>query len=492
MVIVVTLLIYFAVLFTISRITGRGAKNETFYRGGRRSPWYMVAFGMVGASISGVSFVSVPGMVVHSGMTYIQTCLGFILGYFAIAFLLLPLYYRHNLTSIYTYLGDRFGSRSYATGAWIFLVTKMIMAAVRFYVVCIIMQRFVLEEFGVPFWLTVCVMVTLIWLYTHTGGIKTLVWTDTFQTACLLSAIVLIFVNVASELNLSFADSVKAVSESDMSRIFVFDDWMSPGNFWKQFVSGMFIVVVMTGLDQDMMQKNLTCKTLGEARKDMCTYGFAFVPVNMMLLALGILLVILAETRGVALPSASDDILPMFAATGTLGVSVVVLFTIGIVASSFSSADSALTSITTSWCIDVCRKGDDEKLRRRSHIGVCILFILFILMFKSLNSTSVIDAIYIICSYSYGPLLGLYAFGLLTNRKVNDRLTPYIAMASPVLCFIVDTLAQRYAGYKFGYELLLMNGILTFTGLWLSGLAAYNTVPKTEESTLLVESGPGN
>ncbi|MCM1310903.1 MAG: sodium:solute symporter [Bacteroides sp.] len=473
MLILITLIIYFSALYAVSRLSGRGATNEAFYGGGRRSPWYMVAFGMVGASVSGVSFVSVPGTVVHSAMTYLQTCLGFILGYFAVAFILLPLYYRHNLTSIYSYLGTRFGRRAHSAGAWIFLVTKMIMAAVRFYVVCIIIQRFVLEPLGVPFAATVCTMVALIWLYTRSGGIKTLVWTDSFQTLCLLVAIVLIFVNVAGELNLTFGDAVSAVAGHPMSRVFVFDDWMSPANFWKQFVSGMFIVVVMTGLDQDMMQKNLTCKSLKEARKDMCSYGFAFVPVNLMLMALGVLLVMLAEHRGVALPAASDDILPMFAATGSLGITVVVLFTIGLVASSFSSADSALTSITTSWCIDICRRKDDERLRKRTHLAVCVLFVVFILMFRSLNSTSVIDAIYIICSYSYGPLLGMYAFGLLTRRSVNDRLTPYIAVASPLICFAADTLAQRCWGYKFGYELLLLNGLITFAGLWLSGVGAY-------------------
>lgn len=397
MIIIITVLVYFLVLFVVSRITGRGATNETFYRAGRRSPWYMVAFGMIGASISGITFVSVPGMVVHSDMTYIQTCLGFILGYFAIALVLLPLYYKHNLTSIYTYLGRRLGDRSYKTGSWFFLVTKMTMASVRFYVVCIILQRFVFGAADIPFAVTVICMVALIWLYTYRGGIKTLVWTDTFQTVCLFTAIILIFVNVADALGLTFREAVHTVANSDMSRIFVFDDWMSKQNFWKQFISGIFIVIVMTGLDQDMMQKNLTCKTLREARKDVCTYGFAFVPVNLMFLSLGVLLVTLAERQGVALPSATDDILPLFAATGNLGVPVVILFTIGMVAASFSSADSALTSLTTSYCVDIRRRYGDETLRRRTHIAMCILFVACILLFKTVNSTNVIDAIYIIC-----------------------------------------------------------------------------------------------
>lgn len=469
MLIIITVLIYFAVLFVLSRITGRGATNETFYRGGRRSAWYMVAFGMVGASVSGVTFVSVPGMVTATDMTYLQTCLGFIPGYFAVAFILLPLYYRRNLTSIYTYLGDRIGDRAYRTGAWFFLLTKMAMAAVRFGVVCMILQRFVLAGTGVPFWATVVVMVALIWLYTHRGGIRTLVWTDTFQTACLLTAVVLIAAGAAGALGLSLTDAVHTVAESPMSRIFVFDDWMSRQYFWKQFLSGIFIVIVMTGLDQDMMQKNLTCKTLREAQKDMCTYGFAFVPVNLLFLSLGVMLVMLAGQTGVPLPEAADDILPMFAATGRMGTAVVVLFTVGIVAASFSSADSALTSLTTSYCVDICRREGDESLRRRVHLTMCAVFAASIITFSAINSTSVIDAIYIICSYSYGPLLGMFAFGLLTRRRACDTWVPYVAVASPVACFIADRAVSALTGYRFGYELLMMNGLITFAGLYLSG-----------------------
>lgn len=469
MIIIITVLAYFAVLFSVSRITGRRATNETFYRADRRSPWYMVAFGMVGASISGVTVVSVPGMVTRFDMTYLQTCLGFIPGYFAVAFLLLPLYYRHNLTTIYTYLGGRFGQYSYKTGAWFFLLSKMTGAAVRFYVVCIILQRFVLGPAGVPFAATVTGMVALIWLYTYRGGIKTLVWTDTFQTTCLFTSLVLISAGVADALDMSVGEAVRAVAASPMSRVFVFDDWMSTQNFWKQFLSGIFIVVVMTGLDQDMMQKNLTCKTLREAQKDMCTYGFAFVPANLLFLSLGVLLVMLAGREGTALPAAGDELLPMFAATGSLGTTVVVLFTIGIVAASFSSADSALTSLTTSFCVDICSRPGDERLRRRAHIGICVLFVAFILLFRMLNSTSVIDAIYILCSYTYGPLLGLFAFGLLTRRAVCDRAVPWIAVASPLICFAADKGVTAATGYRFGYELLMLNGALTFAGLYLSG-----------------------
>ena len=451
-----------------SRLTNKSSDNDTFFRGNRRSPWYMVAFGMVGASISGVTFVSVPGMVTKIDMTYLQTCLGFILGYFAVAFILLPVYYRHNLTTIYSYLGSRLGNSSYKTGAWFFILSKMTGAAVRFYVVCIILQRFVFDTVGLPFGITVVGMVALIWFYTRRGGIKTLVWTDTFQTICLFTALLLIIYNVASELGLSFGEAVGAVADSPMSRVFVFDDARSTQYFWKQFLSGIFIVIVMTGLDQDMMQKNLTCKTLREAQKDMCTYGVAFVPANLLFMALGVLLVMLAQVKGIAIPQQSDELLPMFAASGELGQVVVVLFTIGIVAASFSSADSALTSLTTSCCVDICQRPSDERLRRRIHLGLSVLFVVFILLFRTINSTSVIDAIYIMCSYTYGPLLGLFAFALLTRRKPSERLVPYIALLSPCICYGFDHLAQSLWGYRFGYELLMLNGTLTFLGLLLA------------------------
>lgn len=469
MIILITVAVYFATLMLFSRLTARrNANNDTFFRANRRSPWYMVAFGMVGASISGITFVSVPGMVMRSDMTYIQTCLGFILGYFAIAFVLLPVYYRLNLTTIYSYLKERLGVRSYKSGAWFFLVSKMTGAAVRFYVVCIILQRFVFDAAGIPFAATVVAMTALIWLYTRRGGIKTLVWTDTFQTTCMFAALLLIIYNVTSRLGMTPAEAIKAVAADAHSRMFVWDDFVSTQNFWKQLLSGAFIAIVMTGLDQDMMQKNLTCKSLREAQKDVCTYGFAFVPANLLFMSLGVLLMLLAQKEGVAIPESGDELLPMFAATGALGTAVTVFFTIGIVAASFSSADSALTALTTSFCVDICSRPDDERLRRRAHVGIAVVFVGFILLFKVLNSTSVIDAIYVLCSYTYGPLLGLFAFGLLTRRTVGDHLVPYICIASPLLCYALDMVAQHVWGYRFGYELLMINGALTFAGLWAS------------------------
>ena len=465
MMILATVLSYFAILFGISHLTSRRADNSTFYRANRRAPWYMVAFGMVGASISGVTFVSVPGMVLSSQMTYLQMCLGFIVGYLVIAFVLLPLYYRLNLTSIYTYLGQRLGECSYTTGACFFLLSKMTGAAVRFYVVCIILQQFVFEPVGIPFIVNVLAMVTLIWLYTRRGGIGTLVFTDTFQTICLFTALIMIILSVTDQLHLSVSEAMTTISNSEMSRIFVFDDWVSPHNFWKQFLSGAFIAIVMTGLDQDMMQKNLTCKSLRDAQKDMCTYGVAFVPANLLFLALGVLLTMVLGTG-----LKGDEMLPAYIQGNSHSQLLMMLFTIGIVAASFSSADSALTSLTTSYCVDIRRQAGNERLRKQTHIAMCLFFVLFILLFRALNSTSLINAIYTIASYTYGPLLGLFTFGLFTHRQPHDSMVPAICIASPLLCYALDTTTQYLWDYHFGYELLMLNGLLTFLGLWFSSL----------------------
>ena len=459
----------------VSRLTSRRSDNDAFYRGNRHSPWYVVAFGMIGASISGITFVSVPGMVANADMTYMQTCLGFILGYFAVAFILLPVYYKHNLTTIYSFLQKRLGNRSYRTGATFFLLSKMTGAAARFYVVCFILHRFVFADMRVPFALTAVAMVALIWLYTRRSGIKTLVWTDSLQTLCMFAALVLIIYNVVDDMGMSVGEAVRAIVADSHSRMFVFDDWMSRQNFWKQFLSGIFIVIVMTGLDQDMMQKNLTCKSLADAKKDMCTYGFAFVPANLLFLALGVLLMMMLGRYGMQMPTKGDDLLPMFAASGMLGNGVVVLFTIGIVAASFSSADSALTAMTTSFCVDMCGKPDDERLRKRVHVCMAVVFILCVLLFELVNSQSVLDAIYTLCGYTYGPLLGLFAYALITKRGVNDRAVPAIAVASPVICFAADWLTSHYTSYRFGYELLMLNGLLTFIGLWATSLKAGKT-----------------
>lgn len=471
--ILLTVIVYFGVLLLISRFTSeKHTDNEAFFRGNRQSPWYVVSFGMIGASLSGVTFVSVPGMVRGIDMTYMQMCIGFFFGYLVIALILLPLYYRLNLTSIYTYLGKRIGQRSYRTGASFFLLSKMLGASTRLYLVCLILQHYVFSALGVPFVVTAIGAVVLIWLYTRHSGIRTIVWTDTLQTFCLLAALVLIIYNVMGILDLNVTDTINAIRENEHSRIFVFDDWQTKQNFFKQFFSGVFITIVMTGLDQDMMQKNLTCRNLHESQKNMYFYGFSFVPVNLLFLSLGILLILAANQLNIDLPAKGDDILPMFAAEGYLGPAVLVLFTIGIIAAAFSSADSALTALTTSFCIDILNIGkySDEKAgstRRKVHFLICAVFVACILAIEAIGSQSVIDTIYVLASYTYGPLLGLFCFGLFTKRKPADRFVPYVAVASPIICYLIAQITSHVWGYQFGYEILMLNGLLTFLGLTL-------------------------
>lgn len=469
--ILITIAVYFGLLLLVARITAaHHTDNDAFFCGNRQSPWYVVSFGMIGASLSGVTFVSVPGMVGSIDMTYMQTCFGFFVGYLIIAHVLLPLYYRLNLTSIYTYLGKRFGNRAYKTGASFFLLSKMLGAAARLYLVCVILQHFVFDAYHVPFSVTVVGTVVLIWLYTRKSGIRTIVWTDSFQTFCLLLALVLILYQTASLLHLDVKGVAETVSANGHSRVFVFDDWQSKQNFFKQFFSGIFITIVMTGLDQDMMQKNLSCRNLKEAQKNMYCYGFSFVPVNFLFLVLGILLLVVSARMGIPLPEKGDDILPYFAAGGYLGYAVLVLFTIGIIAAAFSSADSALAALTTSLCIDILGierypEGKARKLRKVSHLLVSAVFVGCILMIEAIGSRNVIDTIYVLASYTYGPLLGLFGFGLFVHRRVRDRFIPYVAVASPVVCYVIDRLVASATGYRFGYEMLMLNGLLTFCGL---------------------------
>lgn len=469
--ILITIIIYFGILLGISRITAHShSDNDAFFRGNRQSPWYIVSFGMIGASLSGVTFVSVPGMVKNIDMTYMQTCMGFFFGYLIIAHVLLPLYYRLNLTSIYTYLGQRIGRYSYKTGASFFLISKMLGAAARLYLVCIILQHYVFDAYNIPFAVTAIGTVALIWLYTHKSGIRTIVWTDSLQTLCLLLALGLILYNLADKLNLNFEGVIDTIKNSSERRIFVFDDWQSKQNFFKQFFSGIFITIVMTGLDQDMMQKNLSCRNLKEAQKNMYCYGISFVPVNLLFLSLGILLMVAATQTNIAIPAKGDDLLPMFAAGGHLGYAVLVFFTIGIIAAAFSSADSALAALTTSFCIDILntdklKENEAVRIRKITHIGISTIFVICILIFEAIDSQSVIDTIYTLASYTYGPLLGLFCFGLFTKLKPRDRYVPYIAITSPVVCYMIDILTFNTTGYKFGYEMLMFNGLLTFMGL---------------------------
>lgn len=454
------ILFYFALLFGISLLTGKGG-NDAFFRAGRRSPWPLVAFGMVGASISGVTFVSVPGMVMNADMTYLQMCMGFIVGYAVVAFVLLPLYYKYGLTSIYSYLGRRFGHVSRKTGAWIFLVSKLTGAAAKMYLVCLVLQQFL----QVPFVVITIGAMLLIWLYTQRGGIKTLVWTDAVQTLCLLMALCLILGEVTMRLDLSMSEAWTTVWNDPHARIFEFDDWQSRQHFLKQFLSGVFVVIVMTGLDQDMMQKNLTCRSLRDGQKDLCSYGVLFLPVNFLFLALGVLLLMLYSQQGMALPTQGDALLTDVIGRGVLGQTALILFVVGIVASAFSSADSALTAMTTCYCIDIKQGG--ESMRRRIHVCMAIVFVFCVLGIKAIGSGSVLDLIYMLVGYTYGPLLGLFAFGMTTGWGVRDRWVPYVAVASPLLCWLIDMAAQNLYAYRFGYELLLLNGLLTYTGLLL-------------------------
>lgn len=465
MLIISVILIYFISLLVLSRIVSSKTSNDIFFHAERKSPWYLVAFGMIGASISGVTFISVPGMVIMQDMTYMQMCLGFVVGYFVVAFLLLPLYYRLRLTTIYSYLGKRLGQRSYTTGASFFLLSKMSGAVVRFYIACILLHNFALKQYGIPFSMTVPVLVLFMWIYTHRGGIKTLVWTDTMQTAVMFITLILIITAVISHLDMSLPQAVSAICSHPHSRIFVFDDWHTTQNFFKQFLSGIFVVIVMTGLDQDMMQKSLTCPSLRDSQKNLCSYAFAFIPANLLFLSLGILLMMLAAQTGTPLPAKGDDLLPMFAATGLLGQTVVAFFAIGLIASAFSSADSALTALVTSVCIDILRRPEDKRTRKAAHIIITAVFVVLTILFSHIGSSSVINAIYIMCSYTYGPLLGLFSFAIFTRRNTNERFTPFICILSPIACYALDTLSQHLWNYHFGYELLMLNGLLTFCGL---------------------------
>lgn len=467
--ILATLLVYFSLLLWISHRMRKSDSNDAFFRAGRHSSWGMVAFGMIGASISGVSFVSVPGWVNKTDMTYLQMCAGFFFGYLLVAFVLLPMYYRLKLTSIYSYLSTRYGDSAQKTGASFFVMSRLTGAAARLYVACIVLQEFVSAPLGVPFPLTVIVVLLLIWLYTRRSGIMTIVRTDALQTLCLLLALVAMFVIVTVKMDLSVSGVVDVVANSGMSKVFCWEAG-DKQYFWRQFLSGVFVVVVMTGLDQDMMQKNLTCRSLRDAQKDMCAYGICFLPVNFLFLVLGILLYTFANQHAVT--ATGDELMPALVKSGLLGNVVIIPFAIGIVSAAFSSADSAMTSLTTSICIDILgverkerSEQDAKRIRRRVHIAVVLAFLTCILLFRVLSSQNVINTIYVMASYTYGPLLGLYAFGMLTKRTVRTKAIPYICIAAPLICAALDYSAPRLWGYAFGYELLMINGFITFVGL---------------------------
>lgn len=461
---------YFSILIVISLITGQKADNDTFFRGNRQSPWYIVSIGMIGASLSGVTFISVPGWVSSTGLSYMQMVMGYFLGYLVIAHILLPLYYRLNLTSIYTYLDERFGFWSYKSGASLFLLSRTVGASARLYLMASVLQITICDAFNIPFEATVLVTILLIWLYTFRGGIKTIIWTDTLQTLFMLLSVGITVVVIAKSMNLTFGGIISAISQSDYSTMFVFDDWGSKQHFVKQFFSGAFITIVMTGLDQDMMQKNLTCRNLKDAKKNMHWYGISFIPVNLLFLSLGILLFLFAAKQGIAIPQNSDDLFPIIATSEHLPQIVGIFFILGLVAAAYSSADSALASLTTSFYIDILgikSKNKDKSKHTRFivHIGFSLLLALMIMLFKLYNNDSIISTLFNLAGYTYGPLLGLYAFGLFTKLKVKDAWVPIVAIAAPVITGIIDYNSTRWFGAAMGFEKLMLNGILSFAGL---------------------------
>lgn len=465
--------IYFAMLFLISILTSRNISKDTFFTGDRQSPWFLVAFGMIGASLSGVTFISVPGEVGNTSFHYFQIVIGYTLGYFVIAKVLLPLYYRLNLVSIYSYLEDRFGFWSYKTGAFFFILSRTLGSSIRVFLVAAVLQLILFDNFGIPFWVSVLITVSLIWLYTHRGGIKTVVWTDTLQTLFMLLAVVISIYLIGKEIGIStFGGFLQAVVSDPRSEVFNWD-WRSSTNFFKQFASGAFITIVMTGLDQDMMQKNLTCRNIGDAQKNMFWFTVILVIVNLLFLSLGILLYQYAEAKGIPLPTKTDDLYPLLA-TQYFSAFVGIVFVLGIIAAAYSSADSTLTALTTSFCIDfleIEKRYPKEKqvaVRKRVHIGFTALMFFAILFFRWVNDQSVINAVFVIAGYTYGPLLGLYAFGLFTKMQVKDKWVPYLAIAAPLIAYIISKNSQEWLwGYKFGFEVLILNGLLMFIGLYL-------------------------
>lgn len=462
---------YFLILILISYLTSRKSNTASFFNANKQSPWFMVAFGMIGASLSGVTFISVPGWVGSSAFSYFQIILGYQLGYFAIAFVLLPVYYKLNLVSIYTYLEKRFGIKSHKTGSAFFLLSRVIGAAFRLFLVAGVLQLAFFDAFNIPFIVTVFVTIILIWIYTHKSGIKTIVWTDTLQTAFMLLAVVASIFMISRDLNLDFQGIFNTVKNHSYSKMF-FWDWQNEHFFVKDFLAGAFIAFVMTGLDQDMMQKNLTCKNLNESKKNMISLSLGLIPVNLLFMSLGVLLYVYAAKYNIPIPEASDDLFPTLA-INYFGLFAGITFLLGIIAAAFSSADSALTALTTAFAIDFLKldinKNDKLTKRRKTlvHLGVSVSLIIVILIFKAINNESVISQIFTVAGYTYGPLLGLFIFGLTTKFQVKDKFVPFVAVLSPIIAFFTAKLIENITDYDVGFELLILNGAITFLGLLL-------------------------
>ena len=469
---------YFLLLLTISYFTGKNDSNSDFFKAGKQSPWYLVAFGMIGASLSGVTFISVPGWVADSQFSYMQVVFGYLAGYLVIAFILLPIYYRLNVTSIYEYLEQRFGITSYKVGALSFFISRVLGASFRLFLVAIVLQQFVFDAWNVPFEVTVTLSILLIWIYTFKGGIKTIVWTDTLQTLFMLVSVGLSIYFINQKLEWDFMEFLVSDELKQYNKILFTDSFFNKNYFIKSFVGGMFITICMTGLDQDMMQKNLTCKSLKDAQKNMVSFSVVLIVVNFVFLLLGALLFIYADRFNVAIPlmdgsPKSDLLFPEIALKSDLGMTVAITFMLGLIAAAYSSADSALTSLTTSFCVDflgIEKKPENQRkrIRKRTHVGMSLLLIVVVIAFKHILDRNVIDGLLTVATYTYGPLLGLFSFGVLTKFKVKDKLVWIIAVVSVFIIYLLGKIPpENLGGYTFGYELLPINGLLTFIGLWL-------------------------
>ncbi|MBS7278077.1 MAG: sodium:solute symporter [Bacteroidales bacterium] len=470
--VIATVLAYFAAMFAISWVSSRNNDNSGFFNGGRKAPWWLVAIAMIGAPMSGVTFVSVPGMVGGgTGMGYMQMVLGFFVGYLVIAFVLTPVFFRMNMVSIYQYLDERFGMSSHKTGAWFFFISKILGAAVRLFLVCVTLQLMVFGPLGLPFIVNVLVCMGIVLVYTFRGGVKSVIWTDALKTICMIVSIVLAMVFISRNLGMDFKAMAGAIRDSSYSRIFFFDDVNHPEYFWKQFLAGVFTVIAMTGLDQDMMQRTLSSRNARDSRKNLITSGLLQIPVIFLFLCLGALLHMFADANGIA--QTGDRLFPAVATSPLLPSVVGVLFTIGLVSCAFSAGGSALTALTTSFTVDIIgTKGKSEEevsaLRKKVHLGMALLMGIAIFMFHLLGTDSVIDAVYKLASYTYGPILGMFVFGLCCRKQVRDRFVPIVAVAAPVLSFILQANSERwFGGYQFSYELLLVNAGLTVLGLCL-------------------------
>lgn len=472
----ITIIAYFIILFTVSWLAGRKTDNQGFFLGGRKQPWFLVAIATMGSFLSGVTFVSVPGMVADKSFSYLQMVMGFVVGQFIIAFVLVPLFYKMKLVSVYQYLEDRFGARSHKTGAWFFFISKMLGASVRLFLVCLTLQLLVFEPFHLPFVLNVFLTVFLVWIYTCRGGVKSVIWTDVLKSLCLILSVVLCIVFISSELNLGFKGMFQSISNSSMSQVFYFDDVNDKRYFFKQFIAGIFTMIATTGLDQDMMQRNLSCRNYKDSQKNMMVSIVCQFFINLLFLMLGVLLYLFASK--VDITATGDTLFPAVATSQYLPAIVGVLFVVGLFSAAYSAAGSALTALTTSFTLDILdadkKNANDPngtsltKTRKTVHVFMALLMAVVIYVFGLLNNTSVIDAVYVLASYTYGPILGMFAFGIIVKAKTKDKYVPLVAIVSPILCFILQENSETwFNGYKFSYELLILNALFTFIGLCL-------------------------